>query len=191
MFAYYIDFMFGMINPTFIPSELRSSYKIWNFTGLTGSAKNNSTLSINAYQGNDANTSKISLGGNGVCPWNTKLIYADDYTTPKWLYSLDYCPEGCFGFTGDTNVEGKPQYVTAGNFVLKTVNSSYGKDQELIQVGLDRTTGATTYNSDTIQPTANYVSFYKRVISKFNAGNNPWGQYASYFVQTPTPEPTP
>ena len=184
VFSYYIDFMYGMINTTFIPESLRSSYKIWDFTGLTGNAKNNSILHINAYQGNDQNTAKISLGGNGICPWNTKLIYNDDYTTPKWLYDLNYCPEGTFAFTGDTNVSNKPLNITAGNFVLKTSNSSYGKDQELIQVGLERQAGATTYNTSTIQPQSNFTSFYRRVVSKYNVGNNPWGQYASYYIQS-------
>jgi len=188
VFNYFIDFMYGLINTSFIPETLRTSYKIWDFTGLTGTAKNNSSLIINGYIGNDQNTAKISLGGDGICPFNTKLVYADDYTSPKWTYNLDYCPEGNFGFLGDADVEGKPTYVTGGNFVLKTSNSSYGKEQELIQVGLNRTTGATTYNTDTLQPTGNFTFFYKRVVSKFNVGNNPWGQYASYYVQEPTSE---
>lgn len=185
VFNYYIDFMYGMINTSFIPAELRSSYKIWDLTGLTGTAKNNSSLIINGYIGNDQNTAKISLGGNGICPFNTKLVYADDYTSPVWNYNLDYCPEGNFGFLGNSDVDGKPQYVTAGNFILKTSNSSFGKEQELINVGANRTTGATTYDSTTIQPTGNFTFFYKRVVSKFNFGNNPWGQYASFFVQEP------
>lgn len=186
IFNYYIDYMYGLINTSFIPEELRSSYKIWDFTGLTGNARNNSTLHITDYKGNDQYTAKIVLGGDGICPWNTKLGYTDDYSTPKWEYSLDYCPEGSFGFLGNANVSGKPQYVSAGNFVLRTVNSSYGKEQELVQVGLNRTTGATTYNTQTLQPTGNFTSYYKRVVSKFSVGNNPWGLYASYYVQVPT-----
>lgn len=187
VFNYYIDFMFGMINEHFIDdATLRTNYKLWDFTGLTGSAKNNSSLIINSYVGTSSDTSKISLGGNGICPFNTKLVYGDDYTTPKWLYNLDYCPEGTFGFTGDTAVVGKPTYVTAGNFILKTNNGSYGKEQELMQVGLSRTTGATTFNTSTIQPTGNSITFYKRILSKFGVGNSPWGQFTSYFVQEPT-----
>ena len=184
VFNYTIDFMYGLINVSFIPAEYRSSYKLWDFTGLTGAAKNNSSLIINSYIGNDQDTAKISLGGSGICPWNTKLIYGDDYTTPKWTYDLNYCPEGTFAFTGDTNVSNKPLNITAGNFVLKTSNSGYGKDQELIQVGLDRTAGATVYNTSTIAPTSNFTFFYRRVVSKFNVGNNPWGQYASYYIQS-------
>ena len=30
VFNYYIDFMYGMINTSFIPAELRSSYKLWD-----------------------------------------------------------------------------------------------------------------------------------------------------------------
>lgn len=180
IFGLFIDFMYGLINTTFIPENMRSSYKIWDFTGLTGTAKNNSVFHIMNYVGNDANTAKISVADDGNCPFNTKLGYSDDYSSPKWIYSLNNCPEGSFLFTGDTNAIGKPSNVTSGNFVLITKNSSYGKDQELSWVGLERTPGSTTYTGNT--PTGNFIYYWKRTISKFNIGNNPWGQFASYYI---------
>ena len=183
-FGLYVDFMFGMINSSFIPAELQTTYKIWDFTGLTGAARNNSALQINAYQGSDTYTSQISLGGNGICPWNTRLIYHDDYTSPMWKYDLDYCPEGTFGFPGNTDVANKPHWVTGGTFMLNTVNSSYGKIQELVSAGSNVSEGATVYNTDNLQPTSNYTYYFKRNVSKWGTGNNPWGQFASYYVQS-------
>ena len=186
VFGLFIDFMYGIINTTFIPSELRTTYKLWDFTGLTGTAKNNSIFHIMNYVGNDANTSKLVVADNGNCPWNSKFGYQDDFQSIKWAYSLNDCPEGTFIFTGDTSVVGKPSNITSGVFVLKCENSSSGKLQELMVSGYTQASGTTTYNTSTCVPTSGYLTFYKRVLSKWNTGNSSWMQYASTFVNTPT-----
>lgn len=186
IFNYYIDFMYGMINASFIPAELRSSYKLWDLTGLTGSAQLNSILVIENYIGNDANTAKINLGGNGVCPYNTKLGYSNDYTTPTWSYSLNYCPEGQYYFRGDADVTGKPLVITGGAYIITTKNAPYGKTQELLPSSVSTITGNTTYNTSTCLPSSGFNYFWKRIYNKYGTGTNSWGRYASYYVNETT-----
>lgn len=186
VFAYYIDFMFGAINTTFIPQELRSSYKIWDFTGIGDGCKRNSTLVIENYTGNDSDTAKIVLGGNGICPFNTVLGYNNDYTTPDWNYSLDYLPQGNFYFKGNSDVSGKPSTFAGGQFHLSCYNAPYGKVQELVPVSVSTNSGNTTYNTSTGLPTGNYNYFWKRTFNKYGTGTNSWAQYASFYVSTPT-----
>lgn len=179
-----IDYMFGAINTTFIPEELRTSYKLWNLVNMNETSKRNSKLIINEYLGNDTNTAKISLGNNGECPYNTKLGYSNDYISPTWSYSLDLCPEGQFHFLGNTNVKGKPSSVTGGTYNLVSKNTPYGKIQELIPEQVTTTTGSTTYSGNT--PTGNFNYYWKRVFNKYGNGTNSWGDYGSFYISEPT-----
>ena len=182
VFDYYIDFMYGLINTSFIPSELRSSYKLWDFSGMGITSRNNSVLNIMNYIGNDANTAKISLGGNGICPFNTSLNYKGDYVDIKWEYDLDYCPAGTFTWTGNSDVHGKPNNINSGLFILTTTQARGGKIQTLELSGSNINSGPTVYNLDNGQPISNYKTFYKRILSQWGTGNNPWAGYASFYI---------
>ena len=176
-FNLYIDFMFAMNNTSIVSNELAETFKIFDMSNMTGSMINNSTLCISNYIGNDDNTSRISLGGDGICPVNTTLNYVSDYLIPEWIYSLDYAPQGNFYISGSKNLKGKPSSISSGQYNLQTINTGYGKIQRLTNTTYN-VSGETVFEDG--KPISNFRRSYERTFEKYGNGNNVWGVYASF-----------
>ena len=184
-FTLVVDYFHAMINESIVNTTLGATFEIFDCSQITEQCRNNSSLIITNYTGQDTNTVPIRLGGNGICPNNTILGYNNEYEMPKWNYSLNYAPQGNFLFKGSTNVTGKPNGLSSSDYGLITRNLPYGKEQEIVLYGQTVGDGYTQYDSN-FKPTTGYVGYYKRVYNKYGTGSNTWGAFASYQAQIPT-----
>lgn len=180
IFHLIVDFMYGMINLNLVPAELARTYVIWNMSKMNETSRKNSNLIILNYVGNDTYTSDIKLADNGKCPWNTQFHYKNDYKTALWSYPLEYMPDGSFICVGNQNIQGMPSEVTAGAWIINCTNNPYGKTQQMINSEITLENGNTIYNSTTLLPTSNFMSYYYRVLNKWGKGNSIWGKFSSY-----------
>ena len=184
-FDLFIDFYFAMINEQIINTTIGATFEIFDMSQISEQCRNNSTLAITNYTGQDTNTVPIRLGGDGICPVNTILGYNNAYQLPEWKYSLNYAPQGQFLFRGSSNVSGKPTGLSSSDYGLITRNLPFGKEQEIVLYSQNVGAGDTTYDSNFI-PQTGYVGYYKRIFNKYGNGTNTWGLFASYRAQAPT-----
>lgn len=194
-FSIIIDFLFAMINHTIIDNTLSASFKLWDCTGLSNESYKNSTLQINAYNGNDSFTTTPNLGGNGICPNATVLNYQGEYTAINWKYDINYCPEGSFRFVpSSTNNKHIPVNISASasEYIVIVKNTTMGKYQKIIPSTNENISTFTRGNYLSTSPAnvedGTFLYEYNRVFNynTFVASptvHQPWGYYTSTYIQ--------